>query len=50
MNGLIGEKNTDTGWVGAGWNFELGRIALDDDYSITVNGVSEELMVVLNRE
>ena len=45
MNGLIGEKNTDTGWVGAGWNFELGRIALDDDYSITVNGVSEELIM-----
>ena len=40
-NGMGGDKNTDTGWVGTGWSLDVGRMTKD---SITLNGLSEEII------
>ena len=37
-NGMIGDDNTDTGWVGVGWTLELGKI----------EGILEEAMITWN--
>ncbi|MEM7128869.1 MAG: PKD domain-containing protein [Chloroflexota bacterium] len=41
VNGMMGDKNTDTGWVGLGWTLELGQIVKGE--SITLNSISGDL-------
>ena len=45
VNGMIGPKFTDTGWVGIGWTLDTGQIvSLRDDFGeimLSFNGTSE---------
>ena len=42
-HGPYGDDNSDTGWVGVGWTFDVGKI---EDGALTMNGLSGDLKMV----